>query len=216
LTLGSTANNATALTELITTGASALELHGTPYGLVADGGTGGANVLFIGSGSSPIGTKGDIGGLYVDANGDWWGATVSAVDGRWRKIAGPGTAGQLHVLPLPTRVYDSRPTGQPTGIGPKAPTVGNTPRTIDTKGNTSNVPRTANAVLITLTIAAPALPGFAAAWPSGGYPGTSNVNFAAGQNIATTTVVGCGPDATIQVLSNTVTDFLIDVIGYYQ
>ena len=59
-------------------------------------------------------------------------------------------------------------------------------------------------------------PGFAAAWPSGPYPGTSSVNFAAGQNIAATTVVGCGANATIQVLSNTVTDFMIDVIGYYQ
>ncbi len=39
---------------------------------------------------------------------------------------------------------------------------------------------------------------------------------AALQNIAATTVVGCGPAATIQILSNTVTDFVVDVIGFYQ
>ncbi len=39
---------------------------------------------------------------------------------------------------------------------------------------------------------------------------------AALQNIAATTVVGCGPSATIQILSNTVTDFVVDVIGFYQ
>ena len=62
-------------------------------------------------------------------------------------------------------------------------------------------------VLITLTIAAP-LPGFASRLADGAViPGTSSINFAASQNIAATTVVGCGPGATIQVLSNTVTDF---------
>ena len=49
-----------------------------------------------------------------------------------------------------------------------------------------------------------------------GYSATSSVNFAAGQDIAGTTVVGCGPSATIQILSNTVTNFLVDVIGYYR
>ena len=78
------------------------------------------------------------------------------------------------------------------------------------------VPATANAVLVNLTIAGPQGSGFASAWPSGPFPGTSSINFSVGQNIAATTTVGCGPGATIQILSNTVTDFLVDVIGYYQ
>jgi hypothetical protein len=67
-----------------------------------------------------------------------------------------------------------------------------------------------------LTVTGPTTAGFAAVWPSGAWPGTSNINFAAGQSIATTTVSGCSSLASIQVLSNTVTDFLVDVIGFYQ
>ena len=173
-----------------------------------------ANALFSGSGPSPIGSASSIGELYVDGQGDWWAGT--SADGLWRKIAGPGTAGQLHVLPVPKRVYDSRPNADPAAVGPKTPLAGNTPRTVDTTAAGSGVPLTANAVLINLTAAGPTAPGFIAAWPSGPYPKTSSVNFSTGQNIAATTVVGCGANATIQVLSNTVTDFLIDVIGYYQ
>jgi hypothetical protein len=216
---GSTVHVGDSLTGTISTdftisGDSALRLFGEPYGLESDGGT--ANALFSGTGPSPIGGPGSIGELYVDEQGDWWAATAESANGLWRKIAGPATAGQLHVLPTPKRVYDSRPNLQPAAVGPKSPTQSNTPRTIDTTANGSGVPPTANAVLVNLTIAGPATPGFAAAWPSGPYPGTSSVNFATGQNIAATTVVGCGANATIQVLSNTVTDFLIDVIGYYQ
>lgn len=206
------ANNGTTVTALSTTGDSALSLFGGPYAMVADGLT--ANALFLGSGSDPLGTGSGLGELYVDANGDWWAAVDTSVEGTWRKLAGPGTAGQLHILPTPVRVYDSRP-GQPPNIPPKTPTVGNAPLTLFMNVLNSGVPNSATAVLITLTITGPTKPGFAAVWPSGAWPGTSNINFAAGQSIATTTVSGCGPQATIQVLSNTVTDFLVDVIGYY-
>src|SRR3954451_16666509 len=208
------ANTSTDATGFEASGDTGIRAFGDPYGIESDGGT--ANALFSGSGPSPIGGPGSIGELYVDGQGDWGAATAGAANGLWRKIAGPARAGQLHVLPTPKRVYDSRPNLQPAAIGPKSPTQGNTPRTIDTTANGSGVPPTANAVLVTLTIAGPTTPGFAAAWPSGAYPGTSSVNFATGQNIAATTVVGCGANGTIQVLSNTVTDFLIDVIGYYQ
>ena len=100
--------------------------------------------------------------------------------------------------------------------GPKAQTSSLQPRTVDTTQNSSGVPATANAVLISFTIAGPLGGGFGSVWPSGDWPGTSCINFTPGQNIAVTTTSGCGPGATIQVLSNTITDFLIDVIGYYQ
>lgn len=136
--------------------------------------------------------------------------------GLWRRLAGPSTAGQLHVLPAPVRVYDSRPGQPPTAVGPKVPTVVNGVRIIDTTGNGSGVPADANAVLINLTITGPQSAGFASAWATGPFPGTSRINFAVLQSIAATTVVGCGPSATIQILANTVTDFLVDVIGFYQ
>ena len=146
----------------------------------------------------------------MDGAGNWWGATIdSATNAQWRKLAGPSTAGQLHVLPTPVRVYDSRPGEAPLAVGPKAPTTANGIRVIDTTANGSGVPFDANAVLVNLTITGPQAPGFATAWPTGAWPGTSNINFAAGQDIAATTVVGRGPSASIQILSNTVTNFLI-------
>jgi hypothetical protein len=195
---------------------SALVLDGQGgYGVVSNGGI--ANALFSGSGEPPIGTGGEIGSLYVDGAGDWWAATtLDAGDAVWRKLAGPQSAGQLHLLDTPVRVYDSRPDLAPASVGPKSPTVSNSAVTIDTRQNNSGVPATANAVLITLTIAGPQGNGFASTWPSGAFPGTSNINFSVGQNIATSAVVGCGPGASIQVMSNTVTDFLVDVSGYYQ
>ncbi|MEY2400514.1 MAG: hypothetical protein QOJ08_625 [Ilumatobacteraceae bacterium] len=210
-------NEATSPTLLNTSDASALVLDSSGgYGVEANGFL--ANALFIGTGESPValGLGGEIGALYVDGAGDWWGcATTEATNAVWRKLAGPDTAGQLHILPAPVRVYDSR-SGQQPPIGPKSQTVPNEARTIDTTQNLSGVPTNANAVLITLTITGPQVAGFATAWPSGDWPGTSNVNFAARQDIAATAIVGCGFGGTIQVLSNAPTDFLVDVSGYYQ
>ncbi|MEO8265259.1 MAG: hypothetical protein ABI706_07065 [Ilumatobacteraceae bacterium] len=187
---------------------------GSPTGISSDGASG--NALFPGSGPAPTSNFGLVGMLYVDAAGDWWASTADGAQGLWRKLAGPSTAGQLHILPAPIRVYDSRLGEAPAAVGPKAPSVSNAVRIIDTTGNGSNVPVDANAVLINLTVTGPQTAGFASAWATGAFPGTSSINFAAGQSIAGTTVVGCGPSATIQILSNTVTDFLVDVIGFYQ
>ncbi len=184
------------------------------YGVQTRGAT--ANALFNATGEAPLGSTALAGALYVDGAGDWWAAVTGNAPSVWLKLAGPSTAGQLHVLTAPVRVYDSRPGEAPATVGPKAQTEINVARTIDTTVNSSGVPQGANAVLITLTIAGPTTAGFATTWPGGAIPGTSTINFSPGQNIATTTTVGCGPLATIQVLSNSVTDFLVDVIGYYQ
>jgi hypothetical protein len=207
--------------------ASATGLHATDdsalicnsdanFGIEANGAV--ANALFQPTGDPPLGTAGTAGALFVDTNGDWWASTFSDLnDGLWRKLASSDSAGQLHLLPAPVRVYDSRPGEAPATVGPKSPTESNVQRTIDTTlGGISGVPTTANAVLISLTIAGPQGQGFGAVWPSGNFPGTSNINFVAGQNIAATAIVGCGAAATIQVMSNAVTDFIVDVSGYYQ
>jgi hypothetical protein len=182
-------------------------------GLETDGNFG--NALFTAGGEAPVGDPAFAGTLYVDSGGNWWAATKSDIaDGQWRKLAGPGTAGALHLLSAPRRVYDSRPAETPA-IGPKNPLAPNTARTIDPRGNSSGVPIEARGVLITLTIPALAAGGFATAWPSGPWPGTSNINFSGGQNIAVTTVVGLGPGATFLVQANVATNVVIDIVGYY-
>lgn len=176
------------------------------------------NALFQASVDSPAGTAGTAGTLLVDVNGDWWASTFTDLnDGFWRKLAGQDTAGQLHILPAPVRVYDSRPGADPVAVGPKTQTQINVARVIDPTLNASGVPALARGVLITLTIVGPTSGGFAKVWPNGvAIPATSSINFDPGQNIATTTVSGCGPLAKIQVLANAVADFIVDVIGYYQ
>jgi hypothetical protein len=153
--------------------------------------------------------------LWVDADGNWWGSTRNSdTDAHWRKLAGPATAGALHVLPVPVRVYDSRPDEAPTG-GTKSPLQPNRSRTVDVTRSKSGVPTEARAVLITLTVTNTAGPGYVTAWPSGTWPGTSTINFSTAQSIATTTVVGLD-GATFLVQSNTSTDVVVDVVGYYQ
>jgi len=182
------------------------------YGMGCWGPSG--NAWFFPFNIPPVGRPGDIGGLWVDGDGNWWAATATGTDGDWRKLAGPATAGALHMLEAPKRVYDSRP-GESPAIDPKSPLTPNVPRTIDPKLNSSGVPPIARAVLITLTVPALGASGYATVWPSGAWPGTSNINFSPNQNIATTTVVGLGPGATFLVQSNVATNVIVDIAGYY-
>ena len=208
-------NQSDAPTQFFAGGTAIVGNSQTAYGIEADGGSG--NAWFPGTGESPLGSPGDQGALFVDGTGDWWAATTTDPTAAiWRKIAGSGTAGQLHLLPAPIRIYDSRPGQEPANVGPKAPTTPNGARTVDTTLGGAAVPLTANGVLITLTINAPSAAGFASVWPSGDWPGTSNINFAAGQDIAVSATVGCGANGSIQVLSNASTNVIIDVSGYYQ
>jgi len=210
---GST-NNAQTTTILRASDDTALMLGSDAgYGLESDGVAG--NALFDAGGDAPLGSQAFAGTLWVDRDGNWWASTKSDIDdGQWRKLAGQGTAGALHLLSSPKRVYDSRP-GEPPAIEPKSPLAPNTARTIDPKGNSSGVPGSARGVLITMTIPALGAGGFATVWPSGAWPGTSNINFSPNQNIATTTVVGLGAGGTFLVQSNVATNVIIDIVGYY-
>lgn len=203
-------------TGIIATGGTAVRVDGTPYGIEVNGGT--ANARFVGGGKTPVGTSGKIGELYVDSIGNWWAATstTTTTPAAWRKLAGPATAGQLHLLPTPVRVYDSRPGSPPGDIGPKTPVAGFETRTITSTLNSSGVPATVNAVLINLTVTKPQAAGFGTVWPSGVWPGTSNINFASGETVGTTTVVACGSQATFLFLASVAADFIIDAVGYYQ
>ncbi len=158
----------------------------------------------------------NLGELVEDSSGDLWLCVVAGNPGTWRKVGGPATSGQLHLLNAPVRVYDTRPTAPPLTILPKTPLVANTARTVDATGNSSGVPTAATGVLINITVTQGVAAGFLTAWPQGTWPGTSSINWSAGQTIATTTVTRCGPNATFLVLANSATDFLVDVIGYYQ
>ena len=206
-------NNGTKMTFIYASDATAVGCHSdNGYGIGCWGPYG--NALFFPFDQSPLPYTSDMGALWVDNEGNWWAATADGTDSKWRKLAGPETAGTLHLLASPKRVYDSRP-GESPPIDPKSPLTPNIARTIDPKLNSSGVPSVARGVLVTLTIPALAAGGFATIWPSGAWPGTSNINFSPNQNIATTTVVGLGAGATFLVQANVATNVVIDIVGYY-
>ena len=61
-----------------------------------------------------------------------------------------------------------------------------------------------------------AAPGFGAFYKSGLlYPGTSNINFAAGQTIAVTSYTAVDASSRMAIFSNQACDYVIDVLGYY-
>lgn len=148
--------------------------------------------------------------------------------GLFVKLAGKATAGQLHLLPAPVRVYDSRPVADfpaGTGDGPVQSGAG-AERAIDmTTGVVSGkagkqpaAPLGASGALFTLTIITATGAGFAGAFASfQPWPGNSTINWTApGQIIATTTVSALnGGHVTLHADGGGTTDFVIDVIGYY-
>jgi hypothetical protein len=136
-----------------------------------------------------------LGALVEDAAGDLWLCVADTPD-TWRTLGGPATAGQLHVLPAPVRVYDSRPGG--TNDGPLA-------------AGTQRV--------VSVTLDATSGAGFLAVFANGiSHPGNSNANwYTSGQILAVTTVTAVDGDAKAIVLAGGVgaTEFVIDIIGYY-
>lgn len=179
-----------------------------------------ADIALGGLGAAPYSTSiaHSDGDILEDVNGDLWACAVAGTPGTWRKLAGPATAGSLHMLATPTRVYDSRP-GNPPAIGLKTPLANGATRVIDTKANSSGVPAHSTAVLANFTVVNTSANGFLAAYKTGiSFPGTSTINwYLPGTIVANTTVVAvdASQQLTCLVPANSSTDFFVDIIGYY-
>jgi hypothetical protein len=159
------------------------------------------------------------GDVSRDTNGDLWLCVAGGTPGQWRRLAGPTTAGSLVSLPEPVRAYDSRP-GFPPATTPKNPLPAATPRTIDLKANATGVPAGAQAVLVSLvaTNTTTGAGGFVAIFRNGvPWPGTSNLNWSgAGATVAVTTLTAVDSQARANLYAGSVTDVVVDVLGYYQ
>lgn len=160
------------------------------------------------------------GEVFHDNAGDLWFCVGSGSPGVWRKLAGPATSGQIHLLGTPVRCYDSRDGQAPLGVT-KGPITA--PRLVDCRvtldGSPSPVPSDAIGLVVNVTVTEPSAIGFCAVYPGGStYAGTSLLNFAAGQTIANGTSIACGPGATLTVrLGGGATGHvIIDVTGYYR
>jgi hypothetical protein len=158
------------------------------------------------------------GDLVEDSVGNLWLCVSSGTPGQWRKLAGPATAGALHILAAPVRVYDSRPGTTPT-VGSKTKLVKNVARTVDFTANNSTVPAGALAAMVNLLIVnAPAGSANFTLWKNGATRPTSNTMVWGGDagRFSTLAVTALDSTGKAQVVSSVPTDVVIDVVGYYR
>jgi hypothetical protein len=120
----------------------------------------------------------------------------------------------------PCRVSDSRRTGNLTYGGPSL--TGGEIRTLTVPG-VCNVPSTAQAVSLNVTVTNATTGGFVVFYPGGdGNPGTSTINFKAGRTLANNLVVPLSFDGlghlTMQIgmPSGSTVDVIVDINGYFQ
>jgi hypothetical protein len=158
------------------------------------------------------------GELYLDGNGDLWSCTAAGSPGTWRKLSGPATAGALHVLATPARIYDSRPGDPPLGVA-KGVLADGAERVINANF-TSALPGGTTAVVVNVTVANTSASGFLAVWRNGvAWPGTSTVNwFQAGSVVANQTLVALDGALRFKakVAAGASTDFLVDLLAYWR
>jgi hypothetical protein len=158
------------------------------------------------------------GTVRASRNGELWFCVSYGTPGTWRKLAGRTTAGALHVLPTPARIYDSRP-GNPPAVGSKTPLSGNAPRTLDLKVNSSGVPAGATAAVLTvLLVNAANGDGNLTVWAAGAARPQANTLVWGGSagRFTTSTISALDGQARIQVAASASTNVVIDVVGYYR
>ena len=114
--------------------------------------------------------------------------------------------GGRYVSATPFRILDTR-----TGIGPLK--VGST-LDLPVVGY-GGVPTSAAAVVLNLTVTAPAGAGFLTVWPTGGtMPLASSVSFAAGQTVAGLVQVGLGTNGQVSIYAANTLQLIADVEGW--
>lgn len=179
-----------------------------------DGARADLNLMSNGAAASVVTVAHKVGDVVRTDDGDLWYVAADGTPGALRKLAGVATAGQLHLLTTPQRVYDSR--SLPKLAASSTTTV---LLTTATDGTTPALPAGANGALLTITAVGPTNSGYLTAYNNslGTAPGTSTLNFTALQDIATTTVVSVDAAGRIKITIGPGTSVyaLVDVIGYY-
>ena len=130
----------------------------------------------------------DLAGYYVP--------TTATSAGRYQPVA-------------PARVLDTRVSGGPLAAGET--------RALTVAGQAGVPAAGAGAVMLNVTVAGAAGPGFVTVWPDDvAQPTASNLNpQAAGQTIANQVVVRLGPSGVLDLYSRNRTDLVVDVVGWF-
>ncbi|MGN6695034.1 MAG: hypothetical protein ACTHN0_12745 [Aquihabitans sp.] len=158
------------------------------------------------------------GDLVEDSAGQLWVCVAGGTPGQWRKLAGPATAGALHILPTPVRVYDSRPGSTPN-VGSKTPLAAGSTRTVDLTANGSGVPAGATAAMVNLLIvnAAAGSANFTL-WKNGVAKPQSNTMVWGGSvgRFSTLALTALDASGKAAVSCSVQTDVVVDVVSYYR
>ena len=157
-----------------------------------------------------------VGDIYHE-NGTFQACIAQGTPGTLRILAGPNTAGSLHVLASTVRIYDSRPE-QPPFVGIKTPLAQTEERVIDAKQGGA-APAGATAVMVNLTVVSQSPNGFLSAFRNGvAWPGNSSINWERqGQVIANSAVVAVDGSARSSASGQLRRPTsIIDVVGYYR
>ena len=131
------------------------------------------------------------------------------------------STGNLYNPISPLRVCDTRVENPSKLSGPQAQCnghklVANVPLTVDVTG-TGLLPQGAQAAVVNLTVINPTGPGYLTAYPASlsTAPTVSNLNFQKGELISNRATVTLPSTGQIDLVSNTSTDVVVDVGGYY-
>jgi acid phosphatase type 7 len=116
----------------------------------------------------------------------------------------------------PARLVDTRPRGETIdgidqAIGPLEPG-----RVLDVVvAGRAAIPKGAKAAALTFTVTDPLDSGFLTVWPCGAPKPTASVsNFASGQTVAATTMIGLGPEGDVCAALSTKGNLIVDVAGH--
>ena len=151
-----------------------------------------------------------------ESNGAITARRPQAESSRTPLIGPPTATGPFFFVALtPCRVADTRGFGFSGAYGPPALIVA-TPRDFTVAGQ-CGIPANAQAVSFNFTATNTGGPGFLLAFPTGGgLPGSSALNYAAGDTVANADIVPLGAGGAITVAAGVSgMDLVIDVNGYY-
>jgi hypothetical protein len=160
-----------------------------------------------------------LGEVVADSTGALWACIAAGTPGTWRKLAGPGAAGALHVLDSPIRCYDSRAGQAPLSVTKGKLNTG-VERDVDLKVGGTGASG-AVAALCNLTVTGTSAGGFLKAFKKGAaLPAASAINWDhANSNVANSVTVACNAAGIITLRcggTGASTDFIVDVVGLYR
>ena len=129
----------------------------------------------------------------------------------------PAGSGGLHFYTLkPCRVVDTRSDQGKTGAFGPPRLEAYSQRDFPIASSDCNVPTTAQAYSLNMTVIPPGPVDFLSMWPAGGsYPGASTLNSPAGRMIANAALIPAGTNGAITVVTGKPTHLVIDINGYF-